>query len=308
MDAGKARNAKFIQSLYTSNNKMNTIFPLQKAIGVFDSGVGGLSVLREIRNTIPHAPIIFFGDQYHVPYGPRSLNEVLSFSRIITRFLINLGAEMIVVACNAASAAALIELRKEFPAIPFVGMEPAVKPAAEKTLTGTVGVLATPATFQGKLYASVIERFANGVKIVQDTCPGLVQQIEKADFNSEATVNILKKAIEPMINAGIDKVVLGCTHYPFVIPAIQQIVGPKIQVIDPAPAIARQTAKIYEQIQQNPVVIDHTLNTPTFIITSGDTSKLAEIIAKFIPFSVKLIEAEWDKNNYNLNLTHTNQT
>ena len=146
----------------------------QAPIGVFDSGVGGLSVLKEIRIQMPTESVLYFADQGHVPYGPRGLDEVKTFSEQITRFLLGLGAKLIVVACNTASAAALQYLRQTFPAIYFVGMEPAVKPAAESTHSGVVGVLATPATFQGALYASVVERFAIGVTILQDTCPGLV--------------------------------------------------------------------------------------------------------------------------------------
>jgi glutamate racemase len=215
-------------------------------IGLFDSGVGGLSVLRAIRQQIPAQPVIFLADQAHVPYGPRALEEVRSFSENITRYLLACGARLIVVACNAASAASLYSLRNTFPDVPFVGMEPAVKPAAEKTITGVVGVLATPATFQGALYASVIDRFAQGVKILQDTCPGLVREIETGNLNGSSTRLILEKALKPMLDQGIDTVVLGCTHYPFVIPLIQEIVGPGVRVIDPAPAIARQTARQLE--------------------------------------------------------------
>ena len=255
----------------------NFVFPIEGAIGVFDSGVGGLSVLLEIRKTFPAIPIIYLADQLHVPYGSRPLQEVLDFSRAITKFLLSLGAVMIVVACNAASAAALQTIRKEFPQIPFVGMEPAVKPAAETTTSGSVGVLATPATFQGKLYASVVERFANNVKLIQSTCPGLVQQIELADFNSEQTAAILKTALQPMILQGIDTVVLGCTHYPFVISTIKNITGPKVRIINPAPAVARQTAKLYPAAQydstNNPVAQPSTL-----LITTGNSEDLAKNI------------------------------
>ena len=137
---------------------MNTPSP----IGIFDSGVGGLSVLRAVRRQMPAQPVIFLADQAHVPYGPRPMEEVRNFSEAITRFLLEQGAGIIVVACNTASAAALYHLRGLFPHVPFVGMEPAVKPAAETTRSGVVGVLATPATFQGALYASVVERFAGG--------------------------------------------------------------------------------------------------------------------------------------------------
>ena len=215
-------------------------------IGIFDSGVGGLSVLKEIRLQMPNETVLYFADQGHVPYGPRGLDEVRMFSEQITRFLLELGVKLIVVACNTASAAALQYLRQSFPATSFVGMEPAVKPAAESTHNGVVGVLATPATFQGALYASVVERFASGVTILQDTCSGLVGQIENGELDSVATRSILEKALHPMLEQGIDTVVLGCTHYPFVIPMIKQIVGPEVRVIDPAPAVARQVARLLD--------------------------------------------------------------
>jgi glutamate racemase len=215
-------------------------------IGIFDSGVGGLSVLRAIRSQLPRESILYLGDQIHVPYGPRPLREVRTFSHAITRFLLVKGAKLIVVACNTASAVALMHLRQEFPDVPFVGMEPAVKPAAEQTRSGVVGVLATPATFQGALYASVLERFAQGVTVLQDTCPGLVQQIEDGDLKGAKTEAILRKALLPMLARGIDTIVLGCTHYPFVIPLIEQIVGKDVRVIDPAPAVARQVSRLLE--------------------------------------------------------------
>ena len=218
----------------------------QGPIGIFDSGVGGLSVLRVIRKQMPEEALIYFGDQVHVPYGPRPLGQVCDFSEGITRYLLDKGAKLIVVACNAASAAALTYLRKTFSNVPFVGMEPAVKPAAEYTETGVVGVLATPATFQGKLYESVVERFASGVRLLQSTCPGLVQQIELGDLESPKTRAILEAALQPMLKQNIDTIVLGCTHYPFVIPLIQQIAGEKIRVIDPAPAVARQVEHLLD--------------------------------------------------------------
>jgi glutamate racemase len=215
-------------------------------IGIFDSGVGGLSVLRAIRQQMPEESIIYFGDQGHVPYGPRPLEQVRDFAEGITRFLLSRHAKIIVVACNAASAAALTYLRKAFPEVLFVGMEPAVKPAAEETATGVVGVLATPATFQGALFASVVERFAAGVQLLQSTCPGLVERIEAGDLDGKKTRQILHEALEPMLAQKIDTVVLACTHYPFVIPSIEEIVGENVRVIDPAPAVARQTARLLE--------------------------------------------------------------
>ena len=216
------------------------------AVGIFDSGVGGLSVLRAARGLLSCHPIIYLADQAHVPYGAHSKQEVREFSEGITRFLLDKGARIIVVACNSASAAALFHLRETFPQVPFVGMEPAVKPAAAGTHTGVIGVLATPVTFQSELYASVVMRFAQDVKVLQDTCPGLVQQIESGKLKAAETREILERALHPMMKLGVDTVVMGCTHYPFVIPLIQEIVGSSVQVIDPAPAVARQTGRLLE--------------------------------------------------------------
>jgi glutamate racemase len=227
---------------------MKPISPNSKnsPIGIFDSGVGGLSVLKAVRAQMPEEEIVYLGDQAHVPYGPRPPQEVCAFSEEITRFLLVRHAKLIVVACNSASAAALPSLRRSFPDVPFVGMEPAVKPAAEQTHSGVVGVLATPATFQGALYASVIERFARDVTVLQSTCPGLVAQIEKGDLDGPQTESILREALLPMLAQGIDTVVLGCTHYPYVIPLIERIVGDGVRVIDPAPAVARQVKRLLE--------------------------------------------------------------
>jgi glutamate racemase len=213
-------------------------------IGIFDSGVGGLTVLKAIRQQLPGEDILYIADQAHVPYGSRPLEEVRSFAYGITTFLLERGAKIIVVACNTASAAALHALRRSFPHTLFVGMEPAVKPAAEQTASGVVGVLATQATFQGALYASVMERFAHDVTVLQDTCPGLVAQIESGLLDDPHTRRILSAALQPMLGQGIDTIVLGCTHYPFVIPMIQEIAGAGVRVIDPAPAVARQVDRV----------------------------------------------------------------
>jgi glutamate racemase len=266
-------------------------------IGVFDSGVGGLSVLRAIRRELPAENIIFVGDQVHVPYGSRSLEEVRRFSEQITRFLLEEGAKLIVVACNTASAAALYTLRDLFPQTPFVGMEPAVKPAAERTHSGVVGVLATPATFQGALYASVIERFANGVKVLQATCPGLVEQIEKGQLEAVETRSILENALDPMRAQGIDTIVLGCTHYPFVIPLIQSIVGPQVNVIDPAPAIARQARRLLEASDLLANEVEHQTAPPAAIqlFTTGEIIKLQALLPRLLGESLPLQTATWSE-------------
>jgi glutamate racemase len=265
-------------------------------IGVFDSGVGGLSVLRALWQELPGQSFIYLADQVHVPYGSRSLEQVRSFAEAITRYLLAQGVDLIVVACNTASAAALHWLRAAFPETLFVGMEPAVKPAAEQTRSGAVGVLATPATFQGALYASVVERFANGVQLHQHTCPGLVAQIEAGKVETVRTRAILEDALHPMLAEGIDTVVLGCTHYPFVIPLIEQIVGPGVRVIDPAPAVARQARRLL-QIQDTPelrTIVEPILRTR--ILTTGDPGALTVVVKKLIEAEAVVERAIWGKD------------
>jgi len=263
-------------------------------IGIFDSGVGGISVLRAIRNQMPEESVIYFGDQGHVPYGSRSLEQIQDFSEAITRFLLEQGAKIVIVACNTASAAALKYLRQKFPDVQFVGMEPAVKPAAEHTHTGKVGVLATPATFQGALYASVVERFANGVELFQDTCPGLVQQIEQGKLNGVEARRILEEALLPMIEKNIDTVVLGCTHYPFVIPLIQQIVGDNVRVIDPAPAVAKQTGRLLEaRGMRNKSGSKGDVK----FYTSGDSDALKSLLPMLLGESGEVEIVEWSDSH-----------
>ncbi|NIM93133.1 MAG: glutamate racemase [Anaerolineales bacterium] len=220
------------------------------SIGIFDSGIGGLSVLREINDLLPDETFHYFADQVHVPFGPRRLEEIRSFSEEITRFLLGLGAELIVIACNTASAAALHYLREQFHGTPFVGMEPAVKPAALTSRSQRVGVLATPSTFQGELFASVVDRFAMGVEVFEQTLPGLVERIEEGDLFSHQTSRILEEALHPLLEKNVDTLVLACTHYSFVIPTIQDIAGHDVTIIDPAPAVARQTKRLFDPLAQ----------------------------------------------------------
>ncbi len=266
-------------------------------IGIFDSGVGGLSVLRAIRAQMLEESILYFGDQVHIPYGPRPMMQIRDFSEAITQFLLKHDAKIIVVACNTASAAALKYLRETFPDVDFVGMEPAVKPAAEHTQTGKVGVLATPATFQGALYASVVERFANGVELFQNTCNGLVQQIEQGNLQGEETHHILSEALLPMLEKNIDTVVLGCTHYPLVIPVIQRIVGEKVRVIDPAPSVAKQVRRVLEAKEMKN---ESDARGDVTFYTSGDTGELTSLFPLLLRESGEIKKAVWfdDKNVY----------
>jgi glutamate racemase len=260
-------------------------------IGAFDSGVGGLSVLRALRAQLPGEDIIYFADQVHVPYGPRGLAEVRGFSEGIARFLMGQGAKLIVIPCHTASAAALHSLREQYPDFPFVGMEPAVKPAAEHTASGVVGVLATPTTFEGELYASVVERFAQGVTILQDACPGLVAEIEAGRANGGEARRILERALKPMLARGMDTVVLGCTHYPFAFETIREIVGPAVRLVDPAPAVARRVASLLAERG----LAANRAQGATRYLTSGDPAALQARVGELLGDDVAIEEVTWNE-------------
>ncbi|TND08722.1 MAG: glutamate racemase [Bacteroidetes bacterium] len=216
-------------------------------IGIFDSGIGGLTVVQALHELMPAENVIYFADSIHLPYGEKTMDEIYKYSKAITEYLLSRGCKIIVIACNTASAASLKKLREEFPSVTFIGMEPAVKPAAEQSLTKAVGVIATTATFQGELFASVVERFAQGVDVLRQPCPGLVQQIEAGELDTPETETMLRGWVEPMLKKNIDALVLGCTHYPFVKPLLEKICGPSVRIIDPAPAVARRTRHLLEQ-------------------------------------------------------------
>ena len=270
-----------------------TIDPVVDAngsIGIFDSGVGGLTVLLQIQAKLPHENLVYLADQAHVPYGPRPDAEVQRFSLEISRFLINQGAKIIVVACNTASAAALDYLRRTIPDIAFVGMEPAIKPGAGETKSGRVGVLATAGTFDSQRYANLMTRFAREVTVFEDPCPGLVERIEDGDLDSPETMWILRSALTPMLKENIDTLVLGCTHYPFVVPLIEQIVGPGVSIIDPAPAVAMQTLRILEK--QSLVTPSDSPGT-TAAYTSGNPDSFHSLILKLLGLDIPASSVIW---------------
>lgn len=213
-------------------------------IGVFDSGVGGLSVLSEIRKVLPYTDITYVADRGRAPYGPRSLDQVQTFSDQIARWLIDRGATTLVVACNTASAAALDQLRLSYPEVPIVGMEPAVKPAAANTTSGVIAVFATAATFQGRLFESVVSRFSEGARVITRACPDWVLQVESGVVSGEEVSRLVAAEVASAIAEGADTLVLGCTHFSFLKPTIVSVAGPEVEVIDPAPAVARQTARV----------------------------------------------------------------
>jgi len=208
-------------------------------VGVFDSGVGGLSVLRDIRAELGQEDLIYVADSVHAPYGDKSAAFIEARSVAIAQFLLKQGVKAIVVACNTATAAAVRELRQRFP-VPIVAMEPAVKPAVAQTKSGVVGVMATRRTVSSENFLGLLERFGAHAEIVVQPCPGLAEQVEAGDLAGEATCSLVGQYVFPLLERGADTIVLGCTHYPFLAPVIQTLVGPGIAIIDPGQAIARE--------------------------------------------------------------------
>jgi len=262
-------------------------------IAVFDSGVGGLSVWRHIVRQLPSEDTLYLADQAHVPYGHRSLSEVRQFCSEIGRFLLRQGATIIVIACNTASAAALKYLRDVFPQVPFVGMEPAVKPAVARTQIGAVGVLATEATFQGELFSSLLDRYAGDVDVITQVCPGLVDAVEAGALETAETEALLRTYLTPLLRAGIDQLVLGCTHYPFLLPTIDRVIEGRASIIDPAPAVARQTALVLAQTRGG-ARTGHVGRHRFY--TTADVEVLRGMVLRLLPESGRAVEinrARW---------------
>ena len=244
-------------------------------IGIFDSGVGGLSVFREIRKLLPEESYIYYSDNAHCPYGEKSVEYIIDRAREITGLLISKGAEIIVVACNTATAAAIATLRKEFP-VQFIGMEPAVKPAVKSTTTGTIGVLATAGTLKADKYLHTREKFSEGIKIVEHIGQGFVELVEKGCLTGDEAESIVTTSLKPLLDEGADRIVLGCTHYPFLSDTIAKVAADlypdrEIEVIDPAPAVARHLTDIMKT-----EALIHNEGFSIELYSSGDDSVLKD--------------------------------
>lgn len=260
-------------------------------IGVLDSGVGGLSVLREIHRIMPDTPTLYFADQGNLPYGPRDAEDLRQLVTTISEYLIALGAGVIVLACNSASAASLLAIRERHPEIPFVGMEPAVKPAVAQTETGVIAVLTTQATAGGVLYRRVLERYTQNVRVITQVSPGLVTLVEAGTQNTPEGLAVVRGYIEPALIEGADQIVLACTHFPFVAPQIAEIAGDRAQIVDPSQAIARQVARVLPP-DFRPAQADHRY------FTSG-------ALQPFIAMTRRLMGADISAEAFTA-VTHTN--
>lgn len=244
-------------------------------IGIFDSGTGGMSVYREIRKILPREKYVYYSDNAHCPYGDKSAEYVQDRARCITRFLLGEGADVIVIACNTATAAAVAALRAEYPDVPFIGMEPAVKPAALGTRSGVIGVLATAGTLKGSKYLTTKGRFEDDVKIVEAVGKGFVELVESGELSGPHTEEVVSASLQPLLDAGADTVVLGCTHYPFLQEVIGRLAGPGVRVIDPAPSVAHHLMDVMKE--RNLVRSDAVAGEDIKLVSSGDPAPLQRI-------------------------------
>ena len=261
-----------------------------RPVGMFDSGVGGLTVLAEITAQHPHESVIYVADQRWAPYGDRSLEEVRVRSAQVAGQLVDTGAKLVVVACNSASVAALHHLRDMYPGYPFVGIEPAVKPAALMSESRVIGVLATAATFQGKLFAGLVERHANGARVLMGAARGLADLVDDGLEDSNEAREILVEVLEPMVAERMDTLVLGCTHYPFLLNLIRTIVGDGVTIIDPAPAVARRVGSLLDEHSLR------TTSTDSGVVgfhTTLDPDRLAIVIEGLTGKAPELAPTRW---------------
>ena len=220
---------------------------MNRAIGIFDSGLGGLSVWQALHDALPNESLIYLGDGARCPYGSRSREEVLQFTEEAVERLLSEGCKMIVVACTTATAVAIKYLREKYATIPFVGLEPAVKPAALTTKSGIIGVLATKRSLEGDHFRRAEEKYGSEVTILKAVGEGFVEAVERNEEDAPETAELVRKAVQPLVVAGADKIVLGCTHYPFLRDVIAKVAGEGVEIIDSSEAVARRVATLLEE-------------------------------------------------------------
>ena len=251
-------------------------------IGVFDSGIGGVSVLKHIRQLLPYEDLLYCADSRHAPYGNKSPEFIRERSHALTRFLIGQGAKAIVVACNTATAGAIASLREHY-SLPIIGMEPAVKPAAAASKNGVIGVLATIGTLKSAQFAALLESYGRNVQVVTQACPGLVECVERGELDSDATGELVAQYLQPLLAAGADTILLGCTHYPFLRQVIVQQLPSAITLIDTGEAVARQ---VQRRLQEAGLLNDATGEAKnTFWINRATAAEFEQ--------TLKVIEVLW---------------
>ena len=254
-----------------------------RPIGLFDSGVGGLSIWRAIRRLLPRESMVFFADSGHVPYGEKTTAELEDLTARITRFLLDRDCKLIVVACNTATVHAIAYLRERYPDVPFVGVVPVVKTLARRTRTGTIAVLSTPATSQSPYLAGLIREFAAGKRVVNVGCDGLENAVEAGSLRSRETVALLERYLEPVRQSGADVVGLGCTHYPFLRSRIKRMLGPGVRLFDPSRPVARRVRQLLAErdaFAEDPA--------PRFeFYTTGDPAVFGRVATTLLRFPVR---------------------
>lgn len=260
-------------------------------LGVFDSGIGGLSILLEIRRLLPAEDLVYLADSAHCPYGTKSIESIRERTLEVADFLVSLGVKAIVVACNSACAAGLNQIRIKHPDLPIIGVEPAVKPAHQVTRNGKIGVLATELTLKGDRFSILIEKYATGVEVYTQPAPGLVELVEKGEIDTLKTEALLHKYLDPLLAKQIDTLVLGCTHYPFLRPLIQKICGTEVKVIDTGTPVAKQTQRVLEQ---NGLSTPGTHPGTEIFYTSGQPETVSKVIQKlWFTGSILVLKAEF---------------
>lgn len=253
-----------------------------RPIGLFDSGVGGLSIWRAIRRLLPHESMLFLADSGHVPYGEKSTAEIRDLATRITRFLLGRDAKMIVVACNTATVHAIGHLRETFPGVPFVGVVPVVKTLARRTRTGTIAVLSTPATSSSPYLAGLIEEFAADKRVINVGCDGLEDMVEEGALRTRGTLALLERHLAPVMESGADVVGLGCTHYPFLRRRIKSMLGPGVRVYDPSRPVARRVRQL---LRDGGALAAG--GSPCYEwFTTGDPEVFARVASKLLRFPV----------------------
>jgi glutamate racemase len=263
---------------------------MNRPIGVFDSGVGGLTVLKELSEKLPYEDFIYYADSINAPYGPKSEETIIEYSDKIIRFLLDKNCKLVVIACNTATAAAVYEMRKRFD-IPVVGLEPAVKPACLNTKTGHVGVLATEGTFRGNHFKTTSDKYKEYVTLHLQVAKGLVEFAENGIFNGPEVENLVKQYVNPLIEQNVDQLVLGCTHYPLFVDVIQAVAGQGVAVIDSAEAVARRTKDI---LMTQKIFRKETENPTIKIYSTGDKKILENVVLNL--FFVELNNGQVELN------------
>lgn len=264
----------------------NQVAQQSSPIGVFDSGVGGLSVLRAIQDELPNESLIYVADTAYAPYGDRKDTEIIERSRQVSQALVELGCKAIVIACNTATAAAVAQLRSEF-TLPIIGIEPGIKPAVEKSRAKRVGILATSYTLGSAKFQSLVDRFANTAQLTVQACPGLVETLELPGDNSRQLELLLDRYLTPMNDADIDTLVLGCTHYSFLVSAIRSRLGDHVEILDTPSAVARE---VHRRLASHSLLAatSGTFTPVRYLTTAQDLEHGSELMTRLVGSAVKL--------------------